>query len=342
MHKWDIAVFNPPYQNENDSNNRQAPVYNEFLDAVYPVADITEAITPGRFLFNAGQTPKAWNDKMLNDEHLKVLDYEPESEKIFANTEIKGGIAITIHDNHRIYGKIGAFTVYPEINDVNIKVSQLNKDHAAISSIVSSRGLYRFTKQFFIDFPTAANRLGKGNGNMIGSDIFDRIPEAFHAEKNRSSDVAILGRKNNMRITQYIDSDYVIKNKFLQSYNVCFAKASGKGLFGESLGPIFIAKTGEGVTDTFLSVGIFDNEEDANNLAKYLKTKFARALLSIRKITHNMTKAVWEFAPLQDFTVDSDIDWSQSVADIDKQLYKKYGLSDDEIKFIESHVKEMV
>lgn len=64
-------------------------------------------------------------------------------------------------------------------------------------------------------------------------------------------------------------------------------------------------------------------------------------MLSILKVTQNGNKPVWRYVPLQDFTASSDIDWSQSVADIDRQLYAKYGLDEKEISFIESHVKEM-
>jgi type II restriction enzyme len=61
----------------------------------------------------------------------------------------------------------------------------------------------------------------------------------------------------------------------------------------------------------------------------------------VLKVTQDITARVWEFVPLQDFTSASDIDWTQTIANIDQQLYRKYGLSQDEIEFIESHVKEM-
>ena len=64
-------------------------------------------------------------------------------------------------------------------------------------------------------------------------------------------------------------------------------------------------------------------------------------MLSLLRITQDNTVAKWAYVPLQDFTSTSDIDWTQSVADIDRQLYAKYGLDDEEIEFIESHVKEM-
>jgi len=66
-----------------------------------------------------------------------------------------------------------------------------------------------------------------------------------------------------------------------------------------------------------------------------------RALLSVLKITQNVNAEKWKYVPLQDFTSSSDIDWSSSVAEIDKQLYAKYGLTEEETLFIESHVKEM-
>ena len=73
----------------------------------------------------------------------------------------------------------------------------------------------------------------------------------------------------------------------------------------------------------------------------YIKSKFLRAMLSILKVTQNGNRGVWKMIPLQNFTSSSDIDWSQSIAEIDRQLYAKYGLSAEEIAFIESHVKEM-
>ena len=90
-----------------------------------------------------------------------------------------------------------------------------------------------------------------------------------------------------------------------------------------------------------MSIGSFDSEAEASALLKYIKSKFARAMLGILKITQDNPASKWKYVPLQDFTSASDIDWSQSVADVDKQLYAKYGLDDEEIDFIESHVKEM-
>ena len=96
-----------------------------------------------------------------------------------------------------------------------------------------------------------------------------------------------------------------------------------------------------GATDTFLNIGSFDDENVAENVLKYVKTKFARTMLGILKITQHNPRSTWKYVPLQDFTPNSDIDWTKSVSEIDQQLYKKYGLTADEIEFIETKVQAM-
>lgn len=90
-----------------------------------------------------------------------------------------------------------------------------------------------------------------------------------------------------------------------------------------------------------MSIGSFEKLSEAEACLKYIKTKFARALLGVLKVTQHNSPDKWKYVPLQDFTSTSDIDWSRTIPDIDQQLYKKYGLSNDEINFIETHVKEM-
>ena len=92
--KFNFVIGNPPYQEETEGTSDK-PIYNFFIDAAYGVSDRVLLITPARFLFNAGKTPKAWNEKMLNDPHIKVVYYEQDSSKVFANTDIMGGVAIS-------------------------------------------------------------------------------------------------------------------------------------------------------------------------------------------------------------------------------------------------------
>ncbi len=94
-----------------------------------------------------------------------------------------------------------------------------------------------------------------------------------------------------------------------------------------------------GATQTFLSIGAFDTEAEAVACQKYINTKFARALLSIRKVTQHNPPATWANVPLQDFTANSDINWNTTLPAIDWQLYRKYKLDLREIDFIESHIE---
>ncbi|MGQ7364383.1 hypothetical protein ACTGWM_01830 [Streptococcus suis] len=89
-------------------------------------------------------------------------------------------------------------------------------------------------------------------------------------------------------------------------------------------------------------MGAFDTEFEAEALLKYIKSKFGRVMLGIMKTTqNNQSKNTWSKVPMQDFTSNSDIDWTKSIPEIDQQLYKKYGLDQNEINFIESKVKAM-
>ena len=133
----------------------------------------------------------------------------------------------------------------------------------------------------------------------------------------------------------------MIENEFLNSYNVLLTEANNNGEFGETLTSTYIAEPGEGATDTFISIGHFSNRIEAENVEKYLKCKFLRAMLGVKKATQHNPKSTWIHVPLLDFTNNSDINWSKSIREIDQQLYQKYGLSNEEIEFIESHVQEM-
>ena len=96
-----------------------------------------------------------------------------------------------------------------------------------------------------------------------------------------------------------------------------------------------------GYTQTIISIGAFDTEYAAGSFFKYSKSKFDRGMLGILKITQDNKKSTWTNVPLQDFTASSDIDWSKSIPEIDAQLYAKYGLSAEEVEFIEKNVKAM-
>lgn len=340
--KFDYIIGNPPYQEEvMNKGDRPNPIYYKFMEESFEVADIVELIHPARFLFDAGQTPKEWNKKMLSDPHFKVLYYNPDPKAVFSNTEIKGGVAITLHNLRKDFGAIKVFTKYPELNSI---IETVFRHHTGdcLDSIIAARGTYRLTERFFADYPFAEDRLGKGTGNMIASNFFERIPEVWTTNPDNIHEyIGILGRVNNKRQFCYVLKDYVRDNPYIDGFNVASPKSNGNGLFGEALTATEIIHPGFGVTDTFISIGSLKSKEEAEALTSYIKTKFLRTMLGVKKVTQDNSRSMWSMIPLQDFTSSSDINWNTSIANIDKQLYKKYSLTPEEIAFIETHVKEM-
>ncbi len=341
--KFDFIIGNPPYQAETlgDNDTFAPPIYHTFLENAYQVSDRVMLIHPARFLFNAGSTPKAWNKKMLNDPHVKVIQYEAKSGNIFPGTDIKGGVAITYRDTTQDFGKINVFTPWKELNTIKQKVWR--KERHSMKEITLSRTSYRLTEKLHQDLPNAINQLSKGHAYDMSTNIFERLPQVFFEEKpNDGKDyIQIYGRLASERVFRWIRKDYVNKVSNLEKWKLFLSKASGTGALGEVLPTPFMGMPLVGATETFLSIGKFETRAKAEACLKYVKTKFARCLLGILKITQDLTPEKWQYVPLQDFGEGSDIDWSGSVATVDAQLYRKYGLSAEEIAFIESHVKEM-
>ena len=340
--KFDVVIGNPPYQEETigDNSSFAPPIYHKFMELSYDLADRVILITPGRFLFNAGSTPKSWNKKMLEDEHLKVIYFEQDSANIFPNTDIKGGVVVTYRNAREKLGPIEIFTAFDELNSILHKVSVSTKE--TLDSIISGRGVYRLSEKALNSYPQIEDIQSKGHKYDVGSGAFKILSNiVFFDERQSANDVQILGLENLNRTYKWIDLDYLNPPKSFYKFKVFIPQAIGSGAFGEVLSTPLVAPPRVGATETFLSIGGFDTREEAEACLKYIKTKFARSMLGILKITQAATRDKWAKVPLQDFTSNSDIDWTQSINDIDQQLYDKYEFSEEEIDFIESKVKEM-
>lgn len=342
--KFDFVIGNPPYNedfsNSGDNGNFAKPVYNYFMDAAYEVADKVELIHPARFLFNAGSTPKAWNEKILNDEHFKILNYEAKSGLIFPSTDIKGGVAISYRDSMKSFGAIKTFTAFPELNGIVKKAATMDEKES-IASIVYTQVRFNL-EMLYEDYPEYKSVIGSnGNDRRFRNNIFDKIKIFTDTPKN-SDDIRVLGVLKNKRTWKFIPARYTdMSHENIDKWKVLVPRANGSGALGEVLSTPLIGEPLIGYTQSFIGIGSFNTEYEAIAAIKYIKSKFARVILGVLKVTQDNDRGVWKMIPLQDFTPASDIDWSQSVANIDKQLYKKYNLSKEEIDFIERNVKEM-
>ena len=364
--KFDAVVGNPPYQDEDETNNRKTPIYPYFYESAYSIGDKAILISPARFLFDAGLTSKQWNKKMLNDKHLKVLYYEDDASKVFPNTDIKGGVAVIYRDINCNYGAIGQFIKSEEIRKLFERISKF-KFKPMSDIIIGGRADFLMNNRFHEAYPNAksdllraiqesASKKGKnipttlapGSDNEIVTSTLDILSYAFVSKKpiNSSDYYEITGVIKNKRVSGWVKKEYLTtrrpNNNNIDFYKVFIPKSMGSGNFGESIIQPLIGSPGMTSTPTFIRVGIFKTKLEAKNCAKYIKSKFARAMLGIKKVTQDNAVPVWGNMPTQDFTTNSAIDWSKSISEIDQQLYKKYKFSEDEVSFIEEKVQEMV
>ncbi|MCI6270258.1 MAG: Eco57I restriction-modification methylase domain-containing protein [Lactobacillus delbrueckii] len=333
--KFDVVIGNPPYQQDaQGTSSRQEAIYNYFVNLSYKLSPLVTLITPGRFLFNAGSTPKKWNKDMVTDPHIKVIMYEQDSSKIFPHTDIKGGVAVTLRDESKQLGPIGTFTIFPELNAILKKVEP-HLQHGSLTKIIYVQN--KFNLDVLNSKVPSANRTDK----RLESNIFTKF-DIFHIDHESKDDLKILGLVNGKRVYRYVDKEFIdLDHPNLNKYKVLLPKSNGSGALGEVLSTPLIGEPLIGYTRTFIGVGAFDTKEEVEAALKYIKCKFTRAMLGVLKITQDNNPDKWEKVPLQDFTPNSDIDWTKSIPEIDQQLFKKYNLSEDEINFIETKVQAM-
>ncbi|HEM2787238.1 TPA: Eco57I restriction-modification methylase domain-containing protein [Streptococcus suis] len=344
--KFDVVIGNPPYQNEGIGDvARDEPIYHKFMDLAYEVADKAVLITPARFLFNAGQTPKAWNQKMLADEHLKVIYFSQKSDEVFPNTDIKGGVAVTYRDTKENFGAIETFTPIEWLNDLFHLIR--HKIKRSFNEYLYGRSSYKLTKLVYEENPELKGRIKQSEEKSIGSNIFDKLPEIFTDSPKNTECIRIYGRQNNERVYKWIKKTYVQEHDNLNKYKVLLPKSNGSGAIGEVLstplvGTPLVGTPLVGHTQTFISFGAFDTEREAENCLKYIKTDIARAMLGTLKITQdNATKEVWSNVPWFDFNDYSIIDWSKSVEEIERQLYVYFNVPESIIVELKANVRRM-
>ena len=247
------------------------------------------------------------------------------------------------------------FSKYEEVTDIRRKVQK--RMDRSFSEIIYAPESYKFTEALYVDHPeikemTTVNKDGKtvplitqGHDYDLTTNIFEKLMGiVFFEDKPRDvndSYIQIVGRYQNKRVSMWLKKKYLADHDNLEYWKVILPKSNKSGVFGEALSAPLVASPSTGHNQTFISIGKFESREEANNCVAYIRTKFARAMLSVLKVTQHNPFGTWKYVPLQDFTSRSDIDWSKSIPEIDQQLYKKYGLNETEINFIESHVEEM-
>jgi hypothetical protein len=334
--RFDYSIGNPPYQDGGIGNkNNSKPIYPDFFSAAQLISNEVVMIHPSRAFSDAGErSAKKWAAELMADSSFLILEDYKNAKDIFPTADIKGGVAITSYSRSR---KDGGYHNGYIANDVLRRIANkvcTRDDFEALSDHVY--GSYKYS-----DLVKT-----KGSDKRLETNWLKTYGSLFVENRLKKTDILVYGRVDNQRVERYIDHVLIREDKRIKSYKVLVPKSNGSGAIGEVLSTPLIGTPLIGTplsisTRTYITIGILPNEKEARAVLSFVKTKFARAMLGTLKVTQDNHKHAWKNVPWQDFTAKSDIDWSKSIKEIDQQLYKKYGLSKEEIKFIEDNVQEM-
>lgn len=340
---FDAIVGNPPYQRMDGGAKASAmPIYPHFvLQARELQPSCISMIMPARW-YTGGKGLDSFRDEVLHDRRFAVLHDFVRSGMCFSNVEIKGGICYFLWDS-RHDGKCSIYR--HEETGITHSVRDLTEDGENIH--VRYFELLSIKNKVFSDHPNNFESIVSSMKPYgLRGDVFQDIAK-YHLPALHTEPVAggyrILGLSRLKREYRYIPSDYPLpKTNMLHDYKVFVTRNYGVGSFGDLPSAPVVAEPGELCTETFVQVGPFRTRSEAEHALTYLRTRFFRALVSLRKQDQGASKAVYRYVPLQDFTENSDIDWTATVDGIDAYLFRKYSLTPAEIRFIESHVAKVL
>lgn len=334
--KFDVIIGNPPYQesdggDESDTNRTRGgaiPLYNLFVDQSKRLdPKYISLIIPSRW-YSGGRGLDRFRSEMLSDRRISHLSDFPTASDLFANVEIKGGVCYFLWDSDY---------------QGDCEVRNVNGDNES----TMFRPLLEKDSDVFIRFNEAVNIYRKVNvkGPSFSSLISAQKPFGLRTyikgHQSRGKNDIVLYENGGVsfiereRVT--INQDWIPKHKVL----VTMAYGAGDEFPHQIINMPIYAEPNSCCTETYVVVGPFDSKETALNVINYMKTKLFRFLVMLRKHTQHASRSVYTFVPMQEFSLESDIDWSKSCSEVDQQLYKKYELTKQEISFIESMIRPM-
>jgi site-specific DNA-methyltransferase (adenine-specific) len=318
--KFDVIVGNPPYQMETGGSGRQAkPVYHVFVQQAKKMRPrYLTMIIPSRW-FAGGMGLDEFREEMLNDTRFrKIVDY-PISSECFPGVEIKGGICYFLWDRDN-KGLCEVITL--QNNTISIMTRPLLEEGCDI--------FIRYNESISI-----LRKVLKKMDTSFTEQVSTQKPfglRTFCQGKHEHFDGAIKIYTNNG--FGYIKSDEVVTNQdWVKKHKIYITMAYGAGekFPHQILNRPFYGEPNTCCTETYLVIGPYYSKEESLIVLSYIKTRFFRFLVLLRKNTQHAAKGVYSFVPMQDFSEP----WT------DEKLYQKYGLTQDEIAFIESMIRPM-
>lgn len=347
--QFDVVIGNPPYQ-VNDgsgaSDDASNPIYQEFvyssklLDSRY-----VSIIMPSKWMVGGKPVLKPFRKYMMDEKHIvKIIDYENDRE-VFPTAHNDGGICYFLHDT--LYDRSGKLEYVYHLTNGNIIQSDRTLKDGNSDIIIRDNRRFSIINKAVAKGPLFKDIVSLTRPFGIRKDLFNS-PERYSKSGLSTSpfegSVKIYGVKGikggAKRTIGYIKRSVLSKNADVIDKFKLFFTTSYSTNATIPPQPI-IGDKGEVCTETFLIVGPFDTKDEQLNCKKFLETKFFRILLFFGKGTMQVSRDVFRFIPLLNFTNNSNIDWSKGIDEIDQQLYKEYGLDDTEVAFIESMIKPM-
>lgn len=337
---FDVVIGNPPYKSNvsssegNDSLGKQ--LFPSFIQlSNYLTAKYCSLITPSRWFTGDAQDKSFLKLRafLKENNHIEKMHIYPTTDDVFKGVVIKGGVNFFLIDD-TYCGK----TEFHTIKNGTDCVEMRNLFEDGFDIVFRSSLDYEIVKKAtkdntsLFDISTGRNAFG-----IIGKPA--SLKKQTTESKQRDS-IVVHCKNGEIR---YIDKNKVDKNvEIMNHYKTFISKSAGDpDTDNKVIGTPFFGDVDTVCTDTFFPIGCFDKKEQAENLCKYLKTKFVRFLVNVLKSSQNVTQIVYKFVPMQDFTNSSDINWSKAIPEVDEQLYKKYSLAQEEIDLIESTIKPM-
>lgn len=321
--KFDVIIGNPPYQLSDGGGRDSAaiPLYHKFVEQAKKLNPrFLCMIIPARW-YSGGRGLDDFRESMLKDQQLREIYDFPETKDCFPGINIRGGICYFLwQKGYKGNCKITNFIKNEEIVECRPLLEKGTDVFIRYNSAISIlHKVQKFKEETFSKYVSSSKPFGM-RSNFDG---FKTKPSPlFHIKLYRFGELGYVSKEQVLKLEGLIDKYKVIVSK---------ASPGGDEYPHMIVSKPIISEPNSVCTETYLVIKSVANEKEAENLVSYIKTRFFRFMMSLMKNTQNISKASYHFVPLQDFSEP----WS------DDKLYKKYGLTDDEIAFIESMIRPM-